>query len=33
MEKAGEAGNLDTLKNLMAKLEMEFDKFRLRAGK
>ncbi len=33
MEKAGEAEDLDSLKTLMARLEKEFDKFRLEAGK
>jgi signal transduction histidine kinase/CheY-like chemotaxis protein/CHASE1-domain containing sensor protein/HPt (histidine-containing phosphotransfer) domain-containing protein len=33
MEKAGESGNIDILKSLMAKLETEFEKFRLKVGK
>lgn len=33
MEKAGESGDLENLKNLMARLEKEFDKFRLETGK
>ncbi len=33
MEKAGESGDMDSLKTLMAALENEFDKFRLETGK